>query len=116
MDMETSSEHSSESTLTPKSAVRIGQLVGNLPVVIIIGLAGVCALRFGGPIWGLAGVFLSPFLGWIWWSFSAPRWREWAKEKGADEELTSALAVRAGLVWPKGSFFEKTEFRRRNKN
>ena len=34
MDMETSFEHSSESTLTPKSAVRIGQLVVNLPVVI----------------------------------------------------------------------------------
>jgi hypothetical protein len=116
MDMETSSGHSSESTLTPKRPVRIGQLVVNLPVVILIGLAGVCALRFGGPIWGLAGVFLSPFLGWIWWSFSVPRWREWAKEKGADEELTQALAARRGPVWPKGSFFEKTEFRRRKKN
>jgi hypothetical protein len=111
--MSTPSEHSSEPSLTPERAVRIGQLVVNLPVVMIIGSVGVCALRFGGPVWGLAGVFLSPFLGWIWWSFSVPRWREWAKEKGADEEVTQTIAVQRGLVWPRGHFFEKTEFRRR---
>jgi hypothetical protein len=116
MDIENSSQRSSESTLTPERAVRVGQLVVNLPVIIIIGLMATPVFLFGGPVWGIAGAFGGPILGWIWWSFSVPRWREWAKEKGADEELTQALAVRAGLVWPKDSFFEKTEFRRRKKS
>jgi hypothetical protein len=116
MDIENSSQRSSESTLTPERAVRVGQLVVNLPVIIIIGLMAVPVFLFGGPVWGIAGAFGGPILGWTWWSLSVPRWREWAKEKGADEELTQSLAVRRGLVWPKGHFFEKTEFRHRKKN
>jgi hypothetical protein len=107
---------SSDSKLTPERAVRVGQLVVNLPVILIIGPMSIPVFLFGGPVWGIAGLLGGPILGWIWWSFSVPRWREWAMEKGVDEELTQALAVRAGLVWPRGHFFEKTEFRRRNKN
>ena len=114
--METSSNHSSENSLSPERAVRVGQLVVNLPVLLLIGLGCACPFWFPGPIWGIAGVFGGPLVGWIWWSFSVPRWREWAKEKGADEERTQALAVRAGLVWPKGHSFEKTEFCHRKKN
>jgi hypothetical protein len=116
MDIENSSQRSSESTLTPERAVRVGQLVVNLPVIIIIGLGCACPFWFRGPLWGIAGVFGGPILGWIWWSFSVPRWREWAMKKGADEELTQTLAVRRGLVWPRGHFFERTEFRDRKKN
>jgi hypothetical protein len=110
------SERSSESPIAPERAVHLGQLVVNLPVVLIIALAAISAFLLGGLGWGMVGVFLGPILGWIWWSFSVPRWRKWAREKGADEELTQALAVRAGLVWPKRHLFEKTEFRRHNKN
>lgn len=113
--MDTSPERSPKSDLTPERAVRVGQLVVNLPVIVIILLMAVPVFLYGGPLWGIAGVFGGPILGWIWWSFSVPRWRKWAKEKGADEEQTHVLAVRAGLVWPKGHFFEKTEFRRRKK-
>ena len=116
MDIENSSQRPSESTLTPERAVLVGQLAVNLPVIIIIVLMAVPVFLFGGPVWGIAGAFGGPILGWIWWSLSVPRWREWAQKKGVDEERTQALAVRAGLVWPKGHYFEKTEFRRRKKS
>jgi hypothetical protein len=115
MNMESSSQPSSESKLTPERAVRVGLLAVNLPVIMIIVLMSVPVFLYGGLIWGITGVFGGPILGWIWWSFSVPRWREWAKEKGVNEEQTQALAVRAGLVWPKGHFFEKSEFRPRKK-
>jgi hypothetical protein len=45
-----------------------------------------------------------------------PRWREWVKNQGADELRTQHLAQVTGLVWPKGSFLEKTEFRLRKRD
>lgn len=105
----------SESALTPRRAVLIGQLVVNLPVVFIIGLAFLLADLLKGPAWAPLGLFLGIIPAWLWWSFMVPRWREWAKRKGADEGQTQYLGQRSGLVWPKGSIFERTELPPRNK-
>jgi hypothetical protein len=102
-------------TFSAERAVQLGQLFVNLPVLIIIATVAALGFRLYGPIGGVVGLFLGPLVAWIWWSFSVPRWRQWAKEKGADEERTQTLAVKTGLVWPKGHFFEKTEFRSRTK-
>lgn len=59
-----------------------------------------------------SGVILGGVIGWLLWSYIVPRWRQWAKENGADEERTQILAQRTLLVWPRGSLFEKTEIRR----
>jgi Na+/proline symporter len=60
----------------------------------------------------VSGILLGVVLGWLWWSFSIPRWREWAlKQPGVDPDQLQKAAEIAGLVWPKGHFFEKTEFR-----
>ena len=50
-------------------------------------------------------------LGWLWWSFSVPRWRQCALSHGAPAEQLHRWAVLTGLEWPKGHFFEKTEFK-----
>jgi hypothetical protein len=105
----------SASALTPERAVSIGQLVVNLPVVSIMGLGGLLAYVLKGPQWTAIGILLGIIPAWLWWSFTIPRWREWAKNQGADEEQTQYLGQRGGLVWPKGSIFEKTEFRSRSK-
>jgi hypothetical protein len=105
----------SESSLTPRRAVLIGQLVVNLPVVCIIGSAFLLAYLLKGPIWAPFGLLLGIIPGWVWWSFMVPRWREWAKRRGADEIETQLIGERSGLVWPEGSFFERTEFGSRNK-
>jgi hypothetical protein len=103
-----------EPALTPKRAVAVGQLVVNLPVAVIIVLACV-ASAFLGPSKALVCLPVGFGLAWLWWSATVPRWREWAKNKGADPEQTQDLAQTARLVWPKGHFLERTEFRLRKR-
>ena len=106
-------------------AILVGQLVVNLPVILIIlGVFGigivlllVVEARFPSlPGWSfllgvLALIIIGPLAGWVWWSFSVPRWRKWALRNGATENKLQKWAVATGLVWPKGSIFERTEFR-----
>ena len=68
------------------------------------------------PTYGYAGlrwflpVFLGGFVaGWLVWSLGIPRWRLWAyRSVGSVAELKH-LAAQRGLVWPEGSFWERTE-------
>jgi hypothetical protein len=121
----------SNASLTPARAVAYGHAVITLPVVLIIGLATIMAFFVVRPpspddhktlIQMLLyfaqidiGVVVGGAVGWLWWSLSVPRWREWAKRRGADKEQTQRLAQRTLLVWPQGSLFEKTEFPTRNR-
>jgi hypothetical protein len=105
----------SASSLTPERAVSMGHLVVNLPVLSIIALGGLLAYLLKGPAWTALGILLGIIPAWLWWSFMIPRWREWAKNQGADEEQTQYIGQRSGLVWPRGSVFEKTEFGSLNK-
>ena len=119
-------------SLTPARAVAYGHAVITLPVVLIIGLATIMAFFVVRPpspddhktlfhqmffylAQILIGAVVGVAVGWLWWSLSVPRWREWAKRFGADEEQTQRLAQRTLLVWPQGSLFEKTEFPTRNR-
>jgi hypothetical protein len=108
-------------------AVVLGHVWVNLPVLAII--AGVSALlsQLIGPpderrmsiailmahqIRLPLGMMAGAALGWIWWSFNVPQWRMWALNHGADEDALQHWAERTRLVWPRGSMFEKTEFRK----
>jgi hypothetical protein len=107
-------------TLTPVKAVLLGHVFVTLPVLLLIGtgavIVGLISNHSSGPLpFSLLGVLGGAAVGWIWWSATVPLWREWAKHNGADEERTQLLAQRSGLVWPRGSFFEKTEFRMRKR-
>ena len=105
-----------ERTVTPGRAVVFGHLVVNVPVLAIIVLAYVVGLILWGPVAAIFCLFVGIALAWVWWSAMVPRWRDWARSRGADEERTQHLAQITGLVWPKGSIFEKTEFRSRKRN
>ena len=60
--------------------------------------------------------FIGIIAGWLWWSYSVPRWRKWALEQpGVDPNELQAAAEAALLVWPKGHFFEKTEIKIKEK-
>lgn len=105
-------------------AILLGHMIVNLPALTImfvniaIGLALAYILADIFPSmsdWGflavLAGFLLIGFiLGWMWWSFIVPRWRRWVLQKGTPKDELQRWGVLTGLVWPKGSFFEKTEF------
>ena len=112
-------------TLHVAIAILVGQLIVNLPVMLIIlgaygiGIAVLLTLVDTFPFfqgWGfligiLVLIIVGPLGGWLWWSFSVPRWRKWALRNGVPEDKLQKWAVSTGLVWPKGSVFEKTEFR-----
>jgi hypothetical protein len=106
-------------------AILIGQLVINLPVLMIfLGVSGTgifLILLFFTSLHSLQGwpiffalippILMSGALAWLWWSFFVPRWRRWAIQNGAPADKLQKWAVVTGLVWRKGSLFEKTEFR-----
>ena len=108
-------ETSEKSPLTAERAVLLGHLIVILPVLSIIALGYVLGYFLSGPVWAMIGLVLGVTLAWLWWAVSVPRWREWAKRRGADEERTQFLGQRSGLVWPRGWIFEKTELRPRKK-
>jgi membrane protease YdiL (CAAX protease family) len=96
-------------------AILLGHLIISIPVLmIIIGFA------IGGLIISLkfALIFLviGFILAWLWWAFMVPRWRQWALDQEVPAERLQSLAVVTGLVWPKGSIFERTEFKLNKKN
>jgi len=110
--------------LAAAAAVRRGHAVVTLPVLLImLGLWGLAegVLRRASKlvrlplglqiVVGVAVVIGPPALAWVWWAFTVPRWRHWALSRGADPQLLQELGEAQGLVWPRGSFLERTEFR-----
>ena len=94
-------------------AITIGWLVVNIPAIAIMLISLLVGFAVDPRIWWL--FFSVGFvLGWTWWSHSVPRWRRWAVRRGVDPDRLQKWAVLTGLVWPKGSLFEKTEARPRD--
>ena len=102
-------------TVSVKRAVMIGRLWVNGPVFLLI----------VGPIaWTLAapddsalertGFYLCGagwLLAWVWWSFAVPKWRLWAYDRVIDITELKRSAISAGLTWPDGSIFARTEIK-----
>ena len=56
-------------------------------------------------------VFIAVFIGWFWWSYKIVKWKCFAFSKLTLNESLElySKAISAGLIWPKGSLFNKTE-------
>ena len=96
-------------------AVSRGQLFVSWPVRLLMFGGFVGAYFLFDRSFDLAGalVALGGFVAaWLWWSWFIPQWRSWAHSRGADPVELQTLGVQASLIWPKGSFFERTEIRR----
>jgi hypothetical protein len=105
-----------EPTFTSRGAVVLGHLAVTLPVLVMIVGSYFVGYALFGLLGALCSIVIGTTLAWLWWSAVVPRWREWAKDRGADPDQTQSLAQRTGLVWPKGHFLEKTEFRLRKRS
>lgn len=101
-------------TISVDEAIAKGQRMVNLPVLVtIIACIGVgiyTAVKKilpGGvvPISFLLGVGL----GWLAWSILITRWKVWAFENVRNVHELKKRAVQEKLLWPDGSYFEKTE-------
>ena len=102
--------------LSVGAAILTGHLLVNLPVLIIIsGFIHAGLSHVNDMLWTIFFMF-GFVLGWIWWSFMVPRWRRWALAQGIPEDKLQKWAVATGLTWPKGSVFEKTEFKLKDKD
>ena len=98
----------SRPSLGVSRAILVGWLVVNLPAIFI--MLGV--LLVGAAIeprgWWLS--LIAGFsLGWAWWSYTIPRWRRWALNRGVPADRLRRWAVAVGLTWPRGWVFERTE-------
>ena len=89
--------------------VLVGHLIVTLPVVAIMTAGYFGAGAVLGPRTSLLGGAAGVVVAWLYWSLAVPRWRAWALRSGADSEKLQRWAVATGLVWPRGSVFEKTE-------
>lgn len=100
--------------VSPLQAVLHGHLTVTLPVLCVIALAGFIGLLLNGVGALLVGVIIGSAIAWPVWSFLLPRWRDWVEDAGLTGDDVQRLAVLTLLVWPKHSFLERTEFRRRD--
>jgi hypothetical protein len=49
---------------------------------------------------------------WAWWSVNVSLWRRWAESQGLDRDALQWEGESSSLLWPKGHFFERTEYDR----
>ena len=102
-------------------AITIGLLWVNGPVFLLMfgPIAGfLIADRLGWvPVqlqWlGVCVFVVGWLLAWVWWSFTVPKWRLWAYERVIEIIELKRSAIGAGLTWPDGHIFERTEIKSR---
>lgn len=100
-------------------AIGFGTLFVNVPVLsFLIGGISITILCLKHTIFpkeyeflSLLGFTLSFIFAWLWWSFSVPLWRYWAYQRVESILELKSSAIAAGLIWPEGSFFERTEIK-----
>ena len=102
--------------VTVDKALKKGQLTVNTPLIILM-IGGLCLSVYLGardiiaPIFMGVGLLSSFVLPYLYWSIMITRWRLWAFENVRNVHELKRLAIRGQLIWPDGSFFEKTEIR-----
>lgn len=109
-------------TVSIDAAIRRGNLLVTLPVRLLFVVPAVAAFlgrrlvhdslrnyRFAIAIFAL---FCICFVAaWLWWSVAVPKWRLWAYDRVDDIAELKRRAVKAGLIWPDGSRFSRTEIK-----
>lgn len=98
-------------------AVSRGQRLVNGPVqIIMLGGMGLAYFLFKeSTVAGVVAAVIAFCGTWLWWSYFVPEWRYWAHSRGADPDELQYLALQSKLTWAKGSFFERTEIKRRQR-
>ena len=108
-------------TVSVDEAIRRGTRIVNWPVKLLLCLPAVVLLvgrkllhiASEGQVLSFAVILLPVCFGsaWLWWSINVPKSRLWAYEQFADIPELKRRAVAAGLIWPDGSFFSRTEIK-----
>lgn len=99
--------------ITVEGAIKKGHRVVTWPVsIIMFGTWGVCfyvgvetAIYWIIPV----GFLLGPLFGWLYWSFSVPKWKLWSLRNVRNVHEWKERAIKEKLIWTDGSPFAKTE-------
>jgi hypothetical protein len=78
-----------------------------MPVAIAQAFAPIRSLVSGALL-----LMLGFVLAWAWWSINVTLWRRWASSRGVDADELQWRGQEASLLWPRGHWFERTEFGR----
>jgi len=62
------------------------------------------------PLPQFAALALGFLAAWAWWSLAVSAWRRWAENGGMTVGEVQYHGERASILWPRGHFFEKTEW------
>lgn len=96
-----------------KEAIRKGFWVVNCPVFVLLFAPALIVLNLPEntipSYYGGISLVSGFILGWLWWSYSVPKWRLWAVSYVNDVESLIVEAIESNLMWPPGHFFQKTE-------
>lgn len=80
-----------------------------LVFILLAHLGYIPSIGLPGFKWFLP-MFIGGFVaGWLVWSIQIPRWRLWAYRLVDDIGELKRQAIDKQIIWPDGSFFEKTE-------
>ena len=101
------------SKISVDKAIQKGQLLVNLPVVIILfGLIAISTELSAQYTFFAVLIFISAFiLAWLYWSFAITKWKLWAYQNVEDLVELKKAAVKSNLIWADGNFFNKTEIK-----
>jgi hypothetical protein len=95
-------------------AIRKGKKMLVYPTMLIVFLNLIMAFIFASnefPKWVFIFFFVAaPILGWLYWSFYAPKWRIWAFENVRNVHELKRKAVRHKLLHNDADFSRKTMF------
>lgn len=101
------------SKITISKAVSVGSFAVNGPVLLLMVVPFLVMVKFfpDNGYWGGAVLAASFVCAWLYWSLSVPLWRLWAYARVENIAALKKAAVRVGLIWPDGHFFERTEIK-----
>ena len=102
--------------VTVEAAMMRGErLLKWTPLAVIftgLGVSGFVLPNTGMPGWIIGVCFVGSFVaGWLAWSVLIARWRIWALTHVRNVNELFDIAAAEKLIWPAGSWFERTEFR-----
>jgi hypothetical protein len=98
-----------------RKAIWVGIAWVNAPVLpILLGPVEIRQLLVPGGSNLISGVLLliGFVLAWAWWSVNVSLWRRWAARRNIDPTALQSEGESSSLLWPRGHFFERTEYDR----
>ncbi|MDD1623122.1 MAG: DUF4240 domain-containing protein [Methylococcaceae bacterium] len=99
---------------SPRGTVWLGAiLINGMVIPLMIGPMALLqqVFQIREPLPSALSLLLGFCLAWIWWSVGVTVWRWWATtHQGMPADEVQWRGENASMLWPRGHFFEKTEF------